>query len=86
MGTKEVEKPPEDDGESPLVSDGVGALDWRQNSYTRQVCAGQTKRYVAYMKELARMGLASTDPRVAAKAAQIQEISVMIVLMGGKVA
>lgn len=85
MGTKEVEKPPGEDGESPLVSDGVGAIDWRQNSYTRQVCVGQTKRYVVYMKELSRMGLSSSDPKIVAKAAQIAEIATMILLMGGKV-
>lgn len=85
MGTKETEKPPEDE-ESPLLNDdGQGAIDWRTNSYTRKVCVGQTKRYVAFMKELARMGLGSTDPKIAAKAMQIQEIATMIIVMGGKV-
>lgn len=73
-----------DDAEALLVEASEGAEDWRNQAYTARIRTAQTRRYVGLMKELSRMAVSSTDPKMAAKGAQIQELAVGIIAMGGK--
>ena len=66
----------------PAAAESEG---WKGQAYTQVVRRTCMKRYVGLLKELAKVATTSSDPRVAFRGGQLQELQVEIITLGGKI-
>jgi len=80
-------KPPQDDLDFLLASDGENAADmasWKMDPATQQASKVLRARYQGMVRQLIALAATSTDPKVASLGGRLTELGAVVISMGGK--